>query len=428
MERLIQARAFANRISTLAGREPLQVFLKWKRGILARFTNNGVHQNGFQDLFTYTLRWLTEKGPLWIESNDPSDEGIRGTLRVLRSRSQGLGVPREQGTGRPLAVTAPKEYFPLPVEKMPQEAAQAIEKAVRLIRNEKASANGYYSAYERIFYLKDSSGLERFHPATAARFGITATKGAAKGYLSGYHPNPQKLNVDAVVREALELSQEAARGEISVPPGIYECVFSPRALLELMEPLRRHFDAQLCEDKKSVFSGLLAKKIFSSAFTLSDDFKHSGQFGIPFDAEGHSRNRAVVVESGHLKNLLGKGHSSRGWREHPFDPMNLVVEKGTLSREKIFCKIRRGIFINKIWYHTLVRESAMEVTGLATAGSVFIENGRVQGRAVRLRYHDSIFSILGSVVAATSEQILLKDGEMGAALLPYLWVSRLRVV
>jgi predicted Zn-dependent protease len=129
-----------------------------------------------------------------------------------------------------------------------------------------------------------------------------------------------------------------------------------------------------------------------------------------------------------LKDLLAEGHSTRGLHENPFYPQNLSVKEGALSRADLFRGIRRGIFINKIWYHTLVRESAMEVTGLATAGSVYIEGGVVRGRVIQLRYHDSIFSILRNVIGASKERILLKDGEMGAAYFPHLWVSRLRVV
>jgi len=307
-------------------------------------------------------------------------------------------------------------------------ASRAIEKAVGLIRKEKASANGYYSAYERFFYLADRQGQEAFHPATAFRFGVTATKGAGKGYFSFYHPDPRRLKVEEVVEEALGLAREAASGEVTLAPGEYECVFSPRAFLELIEPLRRHFDGALAESGKSVFSGRLGRRIFSKAFSLHEDPGCPGQFGLPFDAEGAPRRSVPLVEKGVLKAYLAEGHSTRGWMENPYYPQNLTVPKGTMTREEIFRNIRRGIFINKIWYHTLVREGSMEVTGLATAGSLYIEKGRVRGRVAGLRYHDSLFSIFQSLQAASREQVLLKDGETGAALFPHLWTSRLRVV
>ena len=303
-----------------------------------------------------------------------------------------------------------------------------IQEAVNFIRQKQASANGYFSAYERSFYLCDSNGVEAFHPSTAVRFGVTVTRGAGKGYLSFYHPDFRKLKVRPVVEEAMQLAEEASQAEITLPPGSYECIFSPRAFLELIEPLRRHFDRRFTEGGRSVFSGSLGKKVFSDAFTLADDLTHSNQFGVPFDLEGAPKKKAALIKRGVLKELLAEGHSTRGILEHPFYPQNLVVEKGNLPLKDLFKRIKKGIFINKIWYHTLVRESEMEVTGLATAGSVYIERGKIKGRVVRLRYHDSIFSILRSVVGASKEQILLKDGEMGAALFPHLWVSRLKVV
>ena len=419
-----ELRNIAQGILKAAGDVPIQVFIRVKKGALVRFANNGVHQNGFQDLFSYTLRLLTKEGPLWVESNDASEEGIRKAFKRLLIR--GVIRPVKQKVSH--RIPRKKEHFALQLEKIPEMASEAIEQAVKLIRHEQASANGYYSAYERLFYHSDSNGFEAFHPATAIRFGVTVTRGAGKGYFSFYHPDPKELNVASVIREASELAEVASREEISLKPGEYECVFHPRAFLELIEPLRRHFDARLCEDQKSVLSGLLGKKIFSEAITMVDDFEDPMQFGVPFDAEGAVKRRVSLVERGVLKELLAEGHSTRGFLEHPFYPLNLIVKKGNLSRSDLFGRIKRGIFINKIWYHTLVHEAKMEVTGLATAGSLYIERGRVRGRVSHLRYHDSLFSILRSIVAATRKQILLKDGEMGAALFPYLLVSRLRVV
>ena len=215
---------------------------------------------------------------------------------------------------------------------------------------------------------------------------------------------------------------------MAVKPGIYECIFSPRAFQELLEPLRHHFDLYLYQKGKSVLSGSIGKQIFSEHFSLLDDVTHSGQFGVPFDVEGTPRPKVKLIERGVLKNLVSEGHSMKGILEHPICPGNLVVEKGTETFSKMIRGIRKGIFINKIWYHTLVREQNMEVTGLATAGSLYVEGGQVQGRALHLRYHDSLFSVLRSVSDTSREQILLKDSGWGASLFPYIRVSRFRVV
>lgn len=414
-----------HKILHAAGSLPLQIFIRQKRGALVRFTNNGVHQNGFQDLLSYTLRWMTENGPIYLESNDFSETAIR---RAVQSLSKEKSKNKLSSSFSKKKYPAVREAFPFNVRRVPEMAAQAIGEAVSLIRRRQASANGYYSAYERSFYWADTSGRELFHPATAVRFGLTAIKGSGKGYQSVYQANPKKLKIRPVVEEALQLAEGAAQNEIQLPAGEYPCIFHPRAFLEFIEPLRRHFDARFASEGKSVFSGQLGKKLFSPHLTLKEDLEHPGQFGVPFDAEGDPKPKVILAERGVLKDLLGEGHSTRGICEHPFDPQNLVVERGKKSLREMMGETRRGIFINKIWYHALVREESMEVTGLATAGSVLIENGRCRGRVVHLRYHDSILSLLDRIVGASREQILLKDGEMGAALFPYLQVSRLRIV
>ena len=308
-------------------------------------------------------------------------------------------------------------------------AARAIEEGLSLIRRASASANGYYSAYERLFYFADSNGRELSHPATAVRFGTTITKGAGKGYSSFYHPDPKELKVASVTQKAIQLAEQASVREVSLKSGEYECILSPRAFIELIEPLRHHFDSHLYQKGKTAFSGMLGKRVFSEHLTLSDDVTYSHQFGVPFDAEGKAKRKTVLIERGILKGFLAEGNSTRGFLEHPVYPENLVVGHGTKSLAELFKKIDRGIFINKIRYHTLVRQThGMEVTGLATAGCLYIEKGRILGRVEHLRYYDSLFSILGSIRGLSREQILLKDGETGAVLFPYFWLSKLRVV
>ncbi len=420
-----EARKVAREILNLSKSLPIRIFIRIKKGVLVRFTNNGIHQNGFQDLFVYTLRLLRQSSPAYLESNDCSKAGIKEALKKIQDL---VPDPVPFKISKKAVYPKVKECFPLKQENVIETAASAIEHGIDLIRKEQASANGYFSAYERFFYIVDSKGLELSHSATAVRFGVTVTKGSGRGYSSFYHPDLKRLKVASVIQEASELAQAASVREVSVKPGEYECVFHPRAFLELIEPLRHHFDGHLYEKGKSALSGFLGKRIFSEHFTLHENIIDPNQFGVPFDMDGMPRRKVVLVDRGVLKNLLGEGNSSRGISEHPVYPQNLVGQQGDKTLEEVFKGIRKGIFINKLRYHTLVREKKLEVTGLATAGSLYIEKGRVVGRLGHLRYHDSLISILGSVVGGTRERILLKDGEIGAALLPYFWISKLRVV
>jgi predicted Zn-dependent protease len=422
---MIEFERLANRIFNIAGKLPLRISIRSKKGILARFSNNGVHQNGFQDLFFYTLSSLTKNGPIFFESNDGSDFGIRSAINNLKALAPN---PPPLKPTRKIKFHKVHEYFPIDLAKMPDLAAYAIEDGLKAIRKAQASANGYFSAYKRFFYFADSNGLRLFHPATAVRYGITITKGEGKGYFAFYHPDSRKLNVDSIVKEALHLAQAASQNQVSLKPGIYECVFSPRAFLELIEPLRRHFDLNLYQSGKSVFSHLLGKRVFSESFTLHDDVTHPKQFGVPFDGEGKPKRKIALIERGVLKNLLSEGNNTQGIREHPFDPENLVAASGSLTLKEIFSKTKKGIFINKIRYHALVHEHNLEVTGLTTAGSVYIENGSIQGQLSHARYHDSIISLLRGIKGASKERILIKDGERGAALLPYFWIRKIHIV
>ena len=70
-------KSLARQILNLSGSLPIQIFIRMKRGALVRFTNNGVHQNGFQDLLFYQLRLLGRDGTFYVESDDCSTAGIK---------------------------------------------------------------------------------------------------------------------------------------------------------------------------------------------------------------------------------------------------------------------------------------------------------------------------------------------------------------
>ena len=183
-----EARKLADRILNLAGNFPIRVFIRSKRGLLVRFASNGIHQNGFQDLWTYMLRVHGEKGSAYIDSNDISEAGIRRALARIRN-----AVTKPLGLSKRKKKIYPKinEFFPSPPAGAFEFPAATIREALDLIHEDQATANGYCSLFERFFYLKDRSGFELVHPASAARFGVTVAKGSGKGYFSFYHPNPK---------------------------------------------------------------------------------------------------------------------------------------------------------------------------------------------------------------------------------------------
>ena len=122
------------------------------------------------------------------------------------------------------------------------------------------------------------------------------------------------------------------------------------------------------------------------------------------------------------------GHTTRGILEsEDIFPQNIVAAPGARPWRDLLASVRRGIFINKIWYHQVVHEKDLVVTGTATGGTAFIEGGRIAGRLARVRYHDSLLRVLGAVAEVSRERQLLKEGEYGASLVPYVWVRGLRL-
>ena len=435
----VELHKIAKRVLSLSRNVPLTVRIQKKEGLLARYSHQGIHQNTFQDLFTYCLERPAGDGFLMEESSDTSHAGIRGAVERLLSRGDACVAPTmpppHSQHYRPI-----KDWFPFDLKKAAGMAEAAIGKTISRLREIKASAHGYYSAYQRHFFVANSAGLRAHHAMTAVRFAVTVSKGVGKGYAAFFSPDPRRLQTQAVFDAAFAQAEATSRKEIRLESGEYDCVFSPRALLEFLSSLSKHFDAKLYHDGRSALSGRRpGQLLFSKAVSLEDNAYLAGQSGIPFDAEGSPRKRVSLVTRGRLAGLLAgsglscachkqpTGHTARGILEEEIVPQNLVMPAGNRPLAAILKSIKRGVFINKIWYHQIVHEKGLVVTGTATAGTCLIENGKVAGCAVRVRYHDSLLRVLQEVVELSRERGLIKDGEYGAALLPYLRSRRLRL-
>lgn len=423
--------SIAKQIFSISRGVPLTIRIQKKEGLLARYSHQGIHQTTFQDLFTYCLERPSGDGFLLEESSDISSAGIRSAVERLMSKSDDGAPPAAFPSPQPYKKIP--DYFSFPLKNITGMAEAAIKKTVSRLREIEASASGYYSAYHRHFLVANSSGLRAHHAMSSVRFAATVSKGVGKGYATFFSPDPRRLKTESVLDQALAQAEATSRKEIRLEAGEYDCVFSPRALLEFLSSLLKHFDAKLYHDGRSVFSGHRpGQLLFSKAVSLEDNAYLSGQSGIPFDAEGAAKKRVALVTKGKLAGMLAgsglscrchkesTGHTTRGILEDEVYPQNLVMPAGGRPLRAILKSIKRGILINKIWYHQIVHEKDLVVTGTTTAGTCLIENGKVAGRAVRLRYHDSLLRVLKETVELSRERALLKDGEYGSAFLPYL--------
>lgn len=200
-----------------------------------------------------------------------------------------------------------------------------------------------------------------------------------------------------------------------VPTQKVPVIFEPRTARMLLGDLFDAVNGGAIYRHASFLTGKLGEKIASETLTIIDDATMPGLFGSsPFDDEGVTSRRTVVIERGVLKSYLlntytalklglkTTGNASRGLAGSAgVGPGNFYIEAGTRSEGDLIAGVRQGLYVTE-----LIGASANTVTGDYSSGAagLWIENGE-------LAYPVSEITIAGNL-----KQMLMHLEQVGANL------------
>ena len=200
-----------------------------------------------------------------------------------------------------------------------------------------------------------------------------------------------------------------------VPTQKVPVIFEPRTARMLLGDLFDAVNGGAIYRHASFLTGKLGEKIASEALTIIDDATMPGLFGSsPFDDEGVTSRRTVVIERGVLQSYLlntytalklglkTTGNASRGLAGSAgVGPGNFYIEAGTRSEADLIAGVRQGLYVTE-----LIGASANTVTGDYSSGAagLWIENGE-------LAYPVSEITIAGNL-----KQMLMNLEQVGANL------------
>src|SRR6266849_4663555 len=192
-------------------------------------------------------------------------------------------------------------------------------------------------------------------------------------------------------------------------------LFEPRIARALLGDLFDAVNGSAIYRHASFLAGKLGEQIASEKLTVIDDATLPGLFGSsPFDDEGVTARRTVVIERGVLKSYLlntytarklglkTTGNASRGITGNAgVGPGNFFVEAGARSPKEIIAGIANGLYVTE-----LIGGSANTVTGDYSSGAagLWIENGALT------------YPVSGITIAGNMRQMLLEIDQVGSDL------------
>ena len=410
------------RLARSTSAEETEVHVDEVADALTRFANNGIHQNVFEHGVTVSVRTATDGRTARATTNRLDEDSLRATIEAS------LSLAHSQPRDRRLLPMPGKQrcrqvnrFIKSTAALTPEERARAVRRACDLAAKKGQVAAGIFSSGQSQTAVGNSRGLFATYCETHSQFSVTMQEDPAASWAKADSADVRAIDSQKLAERASEKAHLAVETK-ELAPGRYTVILEPAAVLDLVGFLFYDFAATALEDKRSCLNERMGKQLFGKNISISDDVYHPLQKGAPFDGEGISRQKVLLVDRGIPKNLVYSRASAKSSHKSPTGhgfalpneygeaPMNLVFTGGDSSLEKVVTSTDRGLLVTRLWYIREVDPYEKVMTGMTRDGLFLVENGRVTGAVRNFRFNQSLIEMLKNVelmspaVRATGEE------------------------
>lgn len=394
-----------------------------------RFANHTVTQNQSPECITITVRVQKDGRQARLSSDQISASAIRNLVDTAITAASFL---EKDPTMLPMVKMAQKDARRPPgVDRFdmrtailsPAARAQAVSQIVREAKARGVNSAGVVSTGAWAYAIGNSAGLFRYHRETHAECSITMVGPDSTGWTKADQVRFADLDVADLARRAAEKAVASAK-PIDLPPGKYQVILEPSAVLDLLAFMWYDFSATSHADQLSCLQDRVGQQVFGDNITIRDDVFHPLQAGAPFDGEGLPRQPLTLVDGGVVKQLVYGRKSAVRAKTDPTghglsEPnvegemaRNLVVTGGNTSLDEMIATSERAILLTRVWYVREVDPMPKIVTGMTRDGTFLVENGRITHGIKNFRFNQSLIDMLNQVLQLSpAERTAGEEGE-----------------
>ncbi|MFB0509513.1 MAG: TldD/PmbA family protein [bacterium] len=383
-----------------------------------RFANSIIHQNMVVESPYLWSRAIQKKKIGAISTKELHPEGVKQAMhKALELAEHQKPDPEFKSLPKP----GPKKKIALkkePVFITPDQRAKAVEKMVKICKKHGMEAAGVIHTSRYSLGVANSLGIINYDWAGDTTVTITAMYDNSSGFATAVDKNFANIDFTLLAEKAVEKAL-ASKDPVDIEPGKYTVLLEEPAVAELLAFLAFYeLGARAFDEKRSVISKKMGKKLTGKNITLVDDVFHPKSIGLTFDFEGVNKKKVMLIQNGIGKNVvfdsfyaqkLGKKNTGHALPQPnamgPF-PMNLVLKPGKVPREKLINDIDKGILITRFWYTRMVDPDKTLVTGMTRDGTFLIENGKIFKGLKNMRFSINLYETFESVRMIAKETVL----------------------
>lgn len=396
------------------------------------------------------LRALKDDKMGWGSSTDFSPQALDRLVGSVIANvnevhpSEESIIPKSPKPGKGKAEDTIIEKAGTPLSQIPE--LQKIKVALDLEREAKAVdpkitrvRQPLYEESTRHVVIHNSNGVERSASRGIASCEVRAVaeeKGVSEsGWEFFFSPRFECLDVLGTARRAAQRSLSLL-GATPLPTGRYNIIFEPRPAAQLVRLLAPSFFADNVQRKKSAVAEKKGKLVYNQSVTIIDDgLMPDGFASFPFDDEGVTRRKTMLVKEGVILNWLydsqraardkrpSTGSASRQSIHKPasISVSNCYLKAADTSPPKLFSMMGKGFLVTDVMgLHT-----ANPVTGDFSLGAEgFLVEGGAKGRPVRgVIVSGNIHELFGRIQAVGDDLKFIANHGSPSILIPEVQVS-----
>jgi predicted Zn-dependent protease len=399
--------ALAQRVLGFSNADQTEAIVWRENSALTRFTRNMVHQNVAQADVSVRVRAIIGKRTGVATTNVLDDAALRDAvsraIEMAKLAPEDPELPQLPSGGQTQVPQG--AYVDQTAHATPQMRAQMCDVMFKTAEHNGYWCAGYVTTGATGVTIANSSGTLASFDGTDSGVNVKMNAEDSSGFAEGYDADVTRLDAQAIGSTSARKAKESKRPR-SVDPGEWTVILEPAANGELFAYLADHFSAQSFDEGSSFLSEGLDKLYLGENVTISDDYAHPLNPGMPFDYEGHPTQRLTLVENGVAKSIvtdsywaskLGRentGHALPAPNAYGPQASHVVVSPGSKPVAELIAETARGLLVTRFWYIRTVDQKKAIVTGMTRDGTFLIENGEIAGGVRNMRFNQSIIEAL----------------------------------
>lgn len=217
----------------------------------------------------------------------------------------------------------------------------------------------------------------------------------------------------------------AAQNPTPSSPGDYTVILHPQAVVDIVNTALMYgmFDRRKIDEGRTFLSGRSSTLRFPTSLSLSQTpnlalTSNDTYLDMPFNHRLVACTDLSLIADGRIQGL----HTGAYWAKQchvpeTYDanasaPATAVAVSSAADIElvddlaSLIQRTERGFYVANTWYLRMVTEMDGVITGMTRDGVFAIEDGKLVGPVLNMRWHDNPFRILGSISGATRERML----------------------